>query len=324
MMIPDRDALRVWAQRHLDDPNAVILNTETTGLDGKAEICQLAIIAASTGEVLLDTLVRPILPPSAAATAIHGLAIEHLIDAPRFSEVLPDLMRVLAEKIVLIYNLTFDMRMINQSLAACQALERLGALGAADWMDVMVPYSEWIGDWSDYCGSYRWQKLPGGDHSALGDCRATRNVLRRMANTRDVPVTIHITAEQEYLLANGNAMDASPMNGGTAMDNLRLMTQAMLDDFAGSHFTLPTTSRERLIGDWWTLWYAERGPERFNSQARRREIESRLDGSANTACHRIMAEIRAASGQMTKVELVALIDRVLALAREGTGQDGAS
>jgi DNA polymerase-3 subunit epsilon len=42
-------------------------------------------------------------------------------------------------------------------------------------------YSQWIGDWNDYHGNYKWQRLPGGDHSALGDCRATLAVLKQMA-----------------------------------------------------------------------------------------------------------------------------------------------
>ena len=31
----------------------------------------------------------------------------------------------------------------------------------------------------------RWQKLPGGDHSALGDCRATLAILHEMANSNE-------------------------------------------------------------------------------------------------------------------------------------------
>ena len=33
-----------WAQRMLGNPHAVIIDTETTGLDGKAQAVQLAII----------------------------------------------------------------------------------------------------------------------------------------------------------------------------------------------------------------------------------------------------------------------------------------
>jgi hypothetical protein len=44
-------------------------------------------------------------------------------------------------------------------------------------------YSQFIGDWNDYYGSYCWQKLPGGDHSALGDCIATLEIIKLMARS---------------------------------------------------------------------------------------------------------------------------------------------
>jgi DNA polymerase-3 subunit epsilon len=42
-------------------------------------------------------------------------------------------------------------------------------------------YAQFVGDWNEYHGNYKWQRLPGGDHSALGDCRATLAVLKEMA-----------------------------------------------------------------------------------------------------------------------------------------------
>jgi hypothetical protein len=62
---------------------------------------------------------------------------------------------------------------------------------AAAWMegirfeDVMIPYSDWVGDWSDYWGNYAWQPLYGGDHRALSDCRAVVERLREMAASAD-------------------------------------------------------------------------------------------------------------------------------------------
>jgi DNA polymerase-3 subunit epsilon len=47
----------------------------------------------------------------------------------------------------------------------------------------MERYSTWYGDWSDYLGDYRYQALPGGDHTAAGDCLATLRVLTLMAHT---------------------------------------------------------------------------------------------------------------------------------------------
>jgi DNA polymerase-3 subunit epsilon len=41
-------------------------------------------------------------------------------------------------------------------------------------------YSQFVGE-PGKRGGYKYQKLPGGDHSALGDCRATLKVLKDMA-----------------------------------------------------------------------------------------------------------------------------------------------
>jgi hypothetical protein len=57
---------------------------------------------------------------------------------------------------------------------------------AVTWIDVMEPYSQYVGDWSDYWESYRWQPL-GGGHRAVGDARACLQVIKAMAET---PLTI--------------------------------------------------------------------------------------------------------------------------------------
>ncbi len=47
----------------------------------------------------------------------------------------------------------------------------------------MQLYSDFVGEWNDYFGSNKWQKLPGGDHTALGDCLATLEVIKYIAQT---------------------------------------------------------------------------------------------------------------------------------------------
>jgi hypothetical protein len=183
----EREAARArvqWAADALADPDVVVLDTETTGLDGTACVVDLAVLTAA-GEVLLDTLVNPGVPIPAAATDVHGITDAMVADAPRFSEVLPALTAALAGRRVLIYNAPYDKGVLRWELTRHH--EALGdpapAESAAAWLagldvdDVMVPYSDWVGDWDDYWGNNRWQPL-GGDHRALGDCRA---VLRRLA-----------------------------------------------------------------------------------------------------------------------------------------------
>lgn len=78
---------------------------------------------------------------------------------------------------VIIFNSGYDWPLIE---AAC-ARHGLAVPAPSIVECAMMQYSTWVGDWNDYRGNYRWQKLPSGDHSALGDARATLKVLRTMA-----------------------------------------------------------------------------------------------------------------------------------------------
>ncbi len=168
-----------WARSQLAKPGLLILDTETTGLHGDAEIVQIAIISAS-GQVLLDALVRPTRPIPRDAERIHHISNEQVADAPTFADLAPQLRELLAGEDVVIYNAAYDTRLMEQSAAACGMAYELPIFGG-EYHCAMEMYAQWVGDWSDYWGNYRYQRLPGGDHSALGDARACLAVLQRMA-----------------------------------------------------------------------------------------------------------------------------------------------
>lgn len=177
--------LCAWAAAALADPAVVILDTETTGLFDPARIVDIAVTTAA-GEVLLDTLVDPGEPIPAEATAIHGITDADVAGAPRFSELVPQLAEVLRGRRVLIYNREFDVDRLRYELGVHHQDDADPAAAAAAWLvlakfeDVMVPYSDWYGEWSDYWGNYSWQPL-GGGHRALGDCLAVIARLTTMA-----------------------------------------------------------------------------------------------------------------------------------------------
>ena len=173
----------------------LILDTETTGLHGNAEIVQIGIIDLS-GAVLLDTLVKPTRPISRDASAIHGITDAKVADAPTFADLAPQLRELLSGVTVVIYNAAFDERMLEQSAQAHQLTYEV-PIFAGEYTCAMEPYSTWCGDWSSYHGSYRWQRLPGGDHSALGDCRACLAVLKRMAGDATTPAVDHNTGMRD-------------------------------------------------------------------------------------------------------------------------------
>ncbi|MFI5987117.1 exonuclease domain-containing protein [Streptomyces sp. NPDC051555] len=178
-----------WAAAALLDPTVVVLDTETTGLHGEARIVEIAVLS-SGGEVLLDTLLDPGEPIPGDSSDIHGITDADVAGAgaPTFSEVLVRLADVLTGKRVLIYNDVYDVERLRYELtlhyAREQSLVEARELAAA-WLDgmafedVMIPYSDWVGDWSDYHGGNRWQPL-GGGHRAAGDCRAVLGCLAAM------------------------------------------------------------------------------------------------------------------------------------------------
>lgn len=173
----DREWVMDWARALLRRTDWVILDTETTGTSRRDEIVQIAILSCD-GTVLLDTLVKPTQRIPIDATAIHGITDEDVLMAPSFPEVYKEVQSVLQGKTIVIYNAQFDIRLIQQSLAKYNL--RSMALDVDHVKCAMLMYSAWVGEHWPY-GGYKWQKLEFGDHTALGDCRATLELIKKMA-----------------------------------------------------------------------------------------------------------------------------------------------
>lgn len=172
----DQQAAAQWAKKLLNRDDWVLLDTETTGLNN-AEVVQIGIMN-HCGETLLDSFVKPTISIPPAASAIHKITDHDVVDAPSFPNIYPILRELIKGKEVIIYNADFDLGILDY----CCNLHQLQFFSEGINCDcAMNWYSQWIGDWNDYYQSYRWQKLPGGDHTAIGDCKATLEVIRRMA-----------------------------------------------------------------------------------------------------------------------------------------------
>ncbi len=185
MYIPDFKADRQeaarWAADLLGREDWLILDTETTGLSGRAEVIQISLINA-LGEPLLDTLVKPLRGIEAEAAAVNGITIEKCDSAPVWPDVFSKFCKIVAGKTVVIFNRDFDVRMIKQSCRDWELADfEFWGLDGTSFECAMLQYSQWIGEWSWSNRKYKWQKLPGGDHSALGDVLATLEVIRLMA-----------------------------------------------------------------------------------------------------------------------------------------------
>ncbi len=175
----DRMAAVEWARELLARKDFVIFDSETTGLSSPVDFVGIAVVSPK-GETLFDSLLKPSCRIEPSARAIHGHSAKSLSGAPRFFEVYADLLEVLYQRRVIVFNASYDRRVWDE------AIRHLGARGALAgvlprWECAMRQYAMFVGERSKRGGGYRPQKLPGGDHTALGDALATLRLIEGMA-----------------------------------------------------------------------------------------------------------------------------------------------
>jgi DNA polymerase III subunit epsilon len=172
-----------WARRLLQ-ARPLFLDTETTGDDAQAEVVEIAVVS-DEGVVLLDTLVRPQSPITAAAGAVHGIGEETLVGAPSVAAIWPHLTQLLGGRTVVAYNVAFDSQVLQQSAA------RYGVPPLyADWVCLMEAYASLTGRSrviSLSAASRENGIIRRGAHRAVADARATLALLAAMASGRAGP-----------------------------------------------------------------------------------------------------------------------------------------
>jgi len=169
--------------------NAVILDTETTGVRHYDEICEIAIIDAITAEPLLNTLIKPMRTIPEEVIKIHGINNEQVANAPSYNDIHQQLMTIFKKKNIIIYNEGFDIRLIQQTA-------KLYDLLTDEVNQMLMPnpaifcamkwYAKFYGQWNIMRADYKWQKLASAAkqqhldisnikaHRALADCQITQ------------------------------------------------------------------------------------------------------------------------------------------------------
>jgi hypothetical protein len=148
-------ALQAVAVQWLTDPTAVILDTETTDLDGS--LVQIAVMDMA-GTVLLETLVNPLTPISDGAYQVHGMREAQVQAAPTFAELADQLHVLLQGRLVMTYNAGFDRHILGNELLRFSGAERWQQACAArdrwletmQWGCAMALYAAWYGDWAGW------------------------------------------------------------------------------------------------------------------------------------------------------------------------------
>lgn len=177
-----------------EDP--IFLDTETSGLDKTAEIVEIGIIDMN-GKPLLETLIKPHSPIPKEATNIHGITNDMVKDAPYWSEIHDKFCQIIKDRTLIIYNRSYDVRLIDQTIKANidnQTLEDESLNWDKDQRTLcaMKLFAAYYGMWDDYREDWKWQKLTtaadymrvkieGKAHRAVADCLMTLGVMQGMA-----------------------------------------------------------------------------------------------------------------------------------------------
>jgi len=172
----------------------VVLDTETTGFRSDDEVVQVSVVSHS-GDVWLNTYVRPTKQMDAKAAEVNGISEDVLRCAPVFSEVFPEIRKAVEGRVVVAYNASFDSRMLQQTCTR---------------YNLPVIKSEWACAMLAFCeasGNSKWAKLSEAcetagievvnAHDALGDVNMTLGLIHAMGAASSNAYIQSSVAEQE-------------------------------------------------------------------------------------------------------------------------------
>ncbi len=100
--------------RNLLQMNPLFMHSKTTGAAEQAEVVEIAIMD-NAGKQLIDALVKPKRHIRPNATEEHGITDEMVDNAPKWTEVLPEIEEILARKKVCVYDLGGELVALQNS-----------------------------------------------------------------------------------------------------------------------------------------------------------------------------------------------------------------
>lgn len=174
-----------------------VFDCETTGTAPDVdEIVSLAAIRVDHDGVELERLaqlVRPSRPIPSEATAVHGISDKDVAAAPRFAEIAPELLELLAGAVFVAHNARFDLAMLLHAFARAEIeYQPVGVACTLDAFRLLEPQAP---DHRLESICRRRGILLVDPHDASGDVSATAALLRMLLREGIAPETLQLDHE---------------------------------------------------------------------------------------------------------------------------------
>lgn len=240
-----------WIHRTRDDypnsatkfPPIAVIDVETTGLSKIDRIVEIAVISLDEHlqvENEWTTLVNPMRDVPSRATRIHGLTASDVEIAPTLSDLAGALCLQLSGRVVTGHNVAFDLRMIRNDLARSDV--ELPEIASFCTLQAAAQVLQGSRTLSGCCAQLGIAAT--ADHSALGDARATTQLVAAL--TKNYAALSH-----ELAMASAPSWSLPEGMGSSVMTVARKnvlprrspgFIRALVDRVSGSAFASPAVT----------------------------------------------------------------------------------
>jgi DNA polymerase-3 subunit epsilon len=159
-----------------------VFDVETTGLYNSDRIVEVGVVLLDENlrvEYEWATLLNP--HRHLSESKIHGITASDVADAPDFEHVAGHLAALLDQRVVVAHNVTFDLRMVAHALARAQ----FDAPSELLVVDTLRLARATLGGTAALPVVCEYLSIELGSHEALGDARATAQVLTLLVEQSD-------------------------------------------------------------------------------------------------------------------------------------------
>lgn len=158
---------------------SLIIDTETVGAGTTIEIVEIAF-GDVNGEIVFQSLVRPVFNALPRASKLSRFGREELDAAPDWTSIWPRISELVNNRLLIAYNAGFDRRALAATCARHQHdSEERGWRCAMQLVKKVAGVKKSL-PLAEACALYG---LPGGNHRAGEDVRATYQLLKALKNS---------------------------------------------------------------------------------------------------------------------------------------------